>query len=157
MNDNAGRQGTLLRLVTRGIEQKNLMKYLTKQSRYKNDSSVRLCRAEFPIQNAINEEEVPCKSDSEILTQMRTEVLKGAYYLIYYRGYAGYEPGDNVVNIFALGTMVTEAIKASENLLARGIYANVIAVTSPDLLCGNLAHENNYDYLRNELGINADL
>lgn len=157
MNDNAGRQGTLLRLVTRGIEQKDLMKYLTKQSRYKNDSSVRLCRAEFPIQNAINEEEVPCKSDSEILTQMRTEVLKGAYYLIDYRGYAGYEPGDNVVNIFALGTMVTEAIKASENLLSRGIYANVIAVTSPDLLCGNLAHENDYDYLRNELGINADL
>lgn len=157
MNDNAGRQGTLLRLVTRGIEQKNLMKYLTKQSRYKNDSSIRLCRAEFPIQNAVNEEEVPCKSDSEILTQMRTEVLKGAYYLIDYRGYAGYEPGDNVVNIFALGTMVTEAIKASENLLARGIYANVIAVTSPDLLCGNLAHENNYNYLKNELGINADL
>ena len=68
-----------------------------------------------------------------------------------------FEPGDNVVNIFAMGPMATEAIKASENLLARGIYANVIAVTSPDLLCGILAHENNYDYLRNELGINSDL
>lgn len=157
MNDNVGRQGTLLRLVTRGIEQKDLMKYLTKQSRNKQDTTVRLCRAEFPIQNSINESEVAAKPDSEILTQMRTEVLKGAYPLIDYRGYAGYEPGDNVVNIFAMGSMVTEAIKASENLLSRGIYANVIAVTSPDLLCGILAHENNYDYLKNELGINADL
>ena len=32
------------------------------------------------------------------------EVLKGAYHLIDYRGYAGYEPGDNVVNIFAMGS-----------------------------------------------------
>lgn len=157
MNDNAGRQGTLLRLVTRGIEQKDLMKYLTKQSRYKQDSTARLCRSEFPIQNAVNEEELPNKSDSDILTQMREEVLKGAYHLIDYRGYAGYEPGDNVVNIFAMGAMTTEAIKASENLLSRGIYANVIAVTSPDLLCGNLAYENNYDYLKNSLGVNADL
>ena len=157
MNDNQGRQGTLLRLVTRGIEQKDLMKYLTKQSRFKQDASAKLCRSEFPIQNAINEEEVASKSDSEILTQMRTEVLKGAYHLIDYRGYVGYEPGDNVVNILAMGAMVTEAISASENLLSRGIYANVIVVTSPDLLCGILAHENNYDYLRNELGLNADL
>lgn len=156
-NDNVGRQGTLLRLVTRGIEQKDLMKFLTKQSRYKQDSSVRLCRAEFPIQNAAVESELPSKTDSEILTQMRTEVLKGAYHLIDYKNYAGYEPGDNVVNIFAMGSMVTEAIKASENLLARGIYANVIVVTSPDLVCGILAHENNYDYLKNELHINSDL
>ncbi|MEQ1721663.1 MAG: pyruvate dehydrogenase [Pseudobdellovibrio sp.] len=157
MNNNAGRQGTLLRLVTRGIEQKDMMKYLTKQTRFKQDVTNKLCRAEFPIQNATNEEELTPKSDQEILTVMRDEVLKGAYHLIDYRGYAGYEPGDNVVNIFAMGAMVIEALKASEDLLARGIYANVISVTSPDLLCGILAHENDYHYLRNELGINADL
>ncbi|MBY0553160.1 pyruvate dehydrogenase [bacterium] len=157
MNNNSGRQGTLLRLVTRGIEQKDMMKYLTKQARFKQDVTAKLCRAEFPIQNAVNEEEVAPKSDQEILTQIREEVLKGAYHLIDYRGYAGYEPGDNVVNIFAMGAMVIEALKASEDLLSRGIYANVIAVTSPDLLCGILAHENDYHYLRNELGINADL
>ena len=156
-NDNTGRQGTLLRLVTRGADQKDLMKYLTKQARYKQDSSVRLCRAEFPVQNAVNESEVPNKVEFEILTQLRTDVLKGAYNLIDYSGYAGYEPGDNVVNILAMGSLVTEAIKASESLLARGIYANVIVVTSPDLLCGILAHENNYDYLKNGLGINANL
>ncbi|MBC7419107.1 MAG: pyruvate dehydrogenase [Bdellovibrio sp.] len=157
MNDNSGRQGTLLRLVTRGIEQKDLMKYLTKQSRFKQDGSVKLARAEFAVNGGTNEEELPAKSDTEILTVMKEEVLKGAYHLIDYRGYAGYEPGDNVVNIFAMGSMVTEALKASENLLARGIYANVISVTSPDLLCGILAHENDYDYLRNGLGINPDI
>jgi pyruvate dehydrogenase E1 component len=157
MNNNAGRQGTLLRLVTRGIEQKDMMKYLTKQARFKQDVTNKLCRAEFLIQNAANEEELAAKSDHDILTVMRDEVLKGAYHLIDYRGYAGYEPGDNVINIFAMGAMVVEALKASEDLLARGIYANVIAVTSPDLLCGILAHENDYHYLRNELGINADL
>jgi len=157
MNNNSGRQGTLLRLVTRGVEQKDLMKYLTKQARYKQNSSLVLCRAEFPIQNAMNEEEVAPKSDSEILTQMREEVLKGAYHLIDYRGYAGFEPGDNVVHIFAMGAMVTEALVASEKLLSRGIYANVISVTSSDLLCGLQAHENNYHYLKNDLGINADL
>ncbi|OFZ28777.1 MAG: pyruvate dehydrogenase [Bdellovibrionales bacterium RIFCSPHIGHO2_01_FULL_40_29] len=157
LNDNAGRCGTLLRLVTRGIEQKDMMKFLTKQSRFKTDTTVPLSRAEFPINGATNEEDIASVSESEILTQIRDEVLKGAYHLIDYRGYAGYEPGDNVVNIFGMGAMVAEAIKASEYLLTRGIYANVIAVTSSDLLCGILAHENDYHYLRTELGINPNL
>lgn len=157
LNDNAGRQGTLLRLVTRGVEQKDMMKYLTKQARFKTDSSIRLARAEFAVAGGVNEEEVPALAENQILTTIKAEVLKGAYYIVDYRGYAGYEPGDNVVNIFAMGVMVTEALKASEKLLARGIYANVIAVTSPDLLCGILAHENGYHYLRNELGINSNL
>lgn len=157
LNDNNGRQGTLLRLVTRGIEQKDLLKYLNQQLRNKQNPNQPLSRTEFPLAQATNEAEVPARSEHEILTQMRDEVLKGAYRLIDYRGYAGYEPGDNVVNIFAMGSLVTEAIKASEKLLARGIYANVIVVTSPDLLCGILAHENDYYYLRQELNINSDL
>ena len=56
-----------------------------------------------------------------------------------------------------MGSLTTEAIKASEDLLARGIYANVIVVTSPDLLCGILAHENDYQFLRSGLGLNGDL
>ncbi len=157
MNDNSGRQGTLLRLVTRGIEQKDLMKYMTKQLRFKQDQSTKLARSEFPIQGGVNEADVAALTENEILTVMKSEVLKGAYHLIDYRGYAGYEPGDNVVNIFAMGSMVTEAIKASENLLSHGIYANVVSITSPDLVCGILAHENDYHYLRNELAITANL
>jgi pyruvate dehydrogenase E1 component len=157
MNDNAGRSGVLLRLVTRGADQKDMMKYLTKQSRFKTNSSTLLSRAEFNVIGGTNEEEILALAESDILTTIRQDTLNGAYYLIDYHGYAGFEPGDNVVNIFAMGSMCTEAIKASESLLSRGIYANVIVVTSPDLLCGIQAHEDNYDYLRNGLKINSDL
>jgi pyruvate dehydrogenase E1 component len=157
MNNNAGRSGVLLRLVTRGIEQKDMMYYLKKQARFKTDLSAKLVRAEFPVNGGTNEEEAVGMDEGQILHQVREEVLQGAYYLIDYRGYAGYEPGDNVVNIFAMGAMVTEGIKASETLLGHGIYANVIAVTSPDLLAGIQAHENDYTYLKHGLGINSDL
>ena len=161
LNDNVGRNGTLLRLVTRGTEQKDMMKYLNKQLRFKTNNagnnSLKLSRAEFPLASGQNEEEIVALSESDILNTIREEVLKGAYYLINYQGYAGYEPGDNVVNIFSMGSLTTEAIKASEDLLSRGIYANVVVVTSPDLLCGILGHENDYNYLRNELGITSDL
>lgn len=157
LNDNAGRTGTLLRLVTRGAEQKDMLHYLKKQARFKAGMEAALSRAEFPVAGAQNEEEVSTMDDAQIMAAIREEVLQGAYYLIDYRGYAGYEPGDNVVNIFAMGSLTTEAIKASEALLARGIYANVIVVTSPDLLVGIQGHENDYEYLKNGLGINSNL
>lgn len=156
LNDNAGRTGTLLRLVTRGAEQKDFVTYLKKQARFKATAGL-LARSEFPIQGATSEDQVESVDEATMMRTVREEVLKGAYFLIDYRGYAGYEPGDNVVNIFAMGSLVTEAIKASESLLSRGIYANVIVVTSPDLLAGILAHENDYEYLKNGLGINANL
>jgi pyruvate dehydrogenase E1 component len=157
MNNNAGRSGVLLRLVTRGAEQKDMMTYLKKQVRFKTGLEGQLTRAEFPVNGGFNEAEVGTMDDAQILRQVREEVLQGAYYLIDYRGYAGYEPGDNVVNIFAMGSLVTEGIKASETLLSHGIYANVIVVTSPDLLVGIQAHENDYAYLKHGLGINSDL
>lgn len=155
--DNVGRNGVLIRGVTRGVEQKDLMLHLKRQARFKQDSAQPLARAEFMLNGAVNEADVPTMDESSILETLREEVLKGAYYLVDYRGYAGYEPGDNVVNLFAMGAMCTEALKASEALLAHGIYANVIVVTSSDLLCGIQAHENDYDYLKNSLGVNGDL
>lgn len=157
MNNNQGRNGTLLRCSTRGVEQKDFLKLLNRQARFKTGSENNLCRAEFPIDNAVNESEVAARSEEEILNVIREEVLQGAYYLIDYRGYAGYEPGDNVVNIFSMGSPTTEAIKASEALLSYGVYANVIVVTSPDLLAGIPAHENDYAYLKHGLGINNHL
>lgn len=157
LNNNAGRSGVLLRLVTRGAEQKDMMTYLKKQARFKADMNSKLARAEFPVAGGVSEEEVTALDEAHILKQVREEVLQGAYYLIDYRGYAGYEPGDNVVNIFAMGSLVTEGIKASETLLGHGIYANVIVVTSSDLLVGIQAHENDYAYLKHGLGINSDL
>lgn len=157
LNDNAGRTGTLLRLVTRGAEQKDMLHYLKKQVRFKDGLQGSLSRAEFPINGAHSEEEVNTVEDAKIMATVREEVLKGAYYLIDYSGYAGYEPGDNVVNLFAMGSLTTEALAASEALLARGIYANVIVVTSSDLLVGIQGHETDYDYLKNGLNVNSNL
>lgn len=157
LNDNVGRNGVMLRLVTRGAEQKDMMHYLKKQARFKSGGEGLLARSEYAITGAQNEEEVGTLDDASILATIREEVLKGAYYLIDYRGYAGYEPGDNVVQIFAMGSLVTEAIKASEALLAQGVYANVIVVTSSDLLMGIQGHEDNYEYLRNGLGVDSNL
>lgn len=158
-NDNAGRNGVLIRGVTRGIEQKDMMTYLKKQRRFKAglEGQSFLARAEYPMEGALNESELSTFSDDDILNTVREEVLLGAYYLIDYRGYAGYEPGDNVVNIFAMGSPTTEAIKASEMLLSRGIYANVIVVTSSDLLVGIQGHENDYAYLKQGLRVDGHL
>lgn len=155
-NDNEGRTGVIIRGVTRGIDQKMLMKYLKRQSRYKTQQSL-MALKDYPMRGATDESTVAALGEEQIMAGLKEDVLKGAYYLIDYRGYANYEPGDNVVNIFSLGAMVTEAVNASEDLLKRGIYANVIVVTCTDLLVGNLAHENNYDYLRNGLQITGDL
>ncbi|MFK8138474.1 MAG: pyruvate dehydrogenase, partial [Bdellovibrionales bacterium] len=154
--DNEGRSGVHIRSVTRGAEQKDFMKRLKTQSKFKVDN-LELHHPNYPIIGATNQEEVQTLADTEILESVRKEVLEGAYYLINYENYAGYEPGDNVVNIFSMGSPTTEAIKASDMLLEKGIYANVIVVTSNDLLIGNQAHEDNYNYLRNQLGVDHKL
>lgn len=157
LNQNEGRTGVIIRGVTRGLDQKLLLKNLKKQARFKVDLPGLLAPSSYPLQGATDESTIATLSDDAIFATLRTEVLAGAYYLIDYRGYQNYEPGDNVVNIFCMGSLVTEAIKASEDLLARGVYGNVIVVTSSDLLCGNLAHDNNYQYLKQGLGIDGNL
>ena len=159
--DNEGRSGVLIRGVTRGIEQKLLPACLKRQLRFKvglTDGQTLAPHGVEPANaGALDESTVASVSDEEMMEVLRGEVLQGAYYLIDYRGYDGYEPGDNVVNVFAMGALCTEAIKASELLLHRGIYANVIAVTSSDLLAGHQAHENGYALLRDGLGIDGRL
>lgn len=157
LHDNVGRSGVHIRGVTRGVEQKNFLKLLKSQRRFKADQNQVLHPQGFEMPNSTNEMEVASLNEATIMEQVRQDVLNGAYYLIDYRGYAGYEPGDNVVHIFAMGALGTEAIQASEQLLQKGIYANVIIVTSPDLLVGNLAHQNSYQHLRETLQINATL
>jgi pyruvate dehydrogenase E1 component len=102
------------------------------------------------------EAEVLSLDDEEILAALRQDVLRGGYYLADYRGYRGYNPGENVVHIFVMGALAPEALAASEQLLTRGIYANVIVVSSPSLLLGLGGHADGYSHLRN-LGITGDL
>ena len=157
MNNNQGRTGVLIRGVTRGIEQKDMITYLKKQVRFKQDQNALLARTGFMLEGAVDEETVASLEEHEILNQVKDDVLAGAYYLIDYRGYAGYEPGDNVVHIISMGSPTTEAIKASETLLTKGIYANVIVITSSDLICGIQGHENDYAYLKDVLKIDSKL
>lgn len=154
---NEGRTGVFIRGVTRGVEQKDFLTFLKRQLRFKTVQDHSLARSEYPVAGGTDESQLECISEAEIFAKVREDVLAGAYHLIDYRGYAGYEPGDNVVNIFSMGSPTTEAIKASEVLLSKGIYANVIVVTSPDLLCGIQAHENDYHYLKNGLRVTGDL
>lgn len=155
--DDEGRNGVIIRGVTRGVDQKMFMKFARTQRRFKADQNVLLAPAGMNVQGAVDESSVEAVDEQSILSQLREDVLAGAYYLIDYRGYGGYDPGDNVVHIFALGSPTTEAIKASRDLLQQGIYANVIVVTNTDLLLGALAHANGYQHLREGLGMTADL
>jgi pyruvate dehydrogenase E1 component len=69
---------------------------------------------------------------------VREVVLEGGY-RVDRRGEEGYEPEENIVNVFAMGAVVPEAIAASEELRAAGIMANVFAVTAAGRLYRSLA------------------
>lgn len=147
--ENAGREGNLIRCSTKGQVQSEFLSRLRKQRRFK-------ARGESSP-GIETEEKMPALSDSKILETVRKDVLEGAYPLIDFRGYDGYVPGDNVVHVFALGALVAEAIKASDQLLEKGIFANVFVVTSPELLIGNHGHETAYRHLRQGLNLSGDL
>ncbi|MEQ8767018.1 MAG: pyruvate dehydrogenase [Planctomycetota bacterium] len=131
--DDAGRSGVLVRGVTRALPQKLLMERVRQQVRFSEVGS-----------------------DEEILEALRADVLAGGYWLIDHRGAEGYEPGENVVTILVMGALVPEAVEASDRLLERGIHANVLVVTSADLLLGRLARPGSYEHLK-QLGLNGDL
>lgn len=131
--DNKGREGVLVRAVTRGIEQKIMIERLRAQTRYQG------------------------LADEQIFESVRGDVLAGGYWLVNYEGYEGYAPGDNVVHIFTMGALAPEAVAASDKLLEQGIFANVALVTSPDLLAGTLARDTDYVHLRQTMGVNGNL
>src|SRR5207253_1408105 len=56
---------------------------------------------------------------------LREAVLGGGYRIVDRRREPEYQPEENVVNVFAAGAIVPEAVAASESLRARGILANV--------------------------------
>ena len=166
LGQNKGRAGVLLRCVTRGMDQKEFLKLLRKQKRFKSieqnrtllkvsdDQSVAVKRTGVFVKA---EDQAPPIQDAAILECIREEVLSGAYWLINYRGYVDYVEGENVVHLFSMGSPTTSAIAASYALLKKGIYANVIVVTSPCLLVGHLGHVDDYKHLRSGLGLTNTL
>ena len=158
---NDGRRGVLIRGVTRAVKQSALPEMLARQARYKTGLPVgallKPADAGEDWGDAIDESQMPALDEAALIESVRLDCLAGGYFLVDWKGYAGYEPGDNVVHIFVMGSLVTEAVDASQALLKLGIFANVVVLSSPDLVLGNLAHENDYQHLLQTLGINGDL
>jgi len=155
--DNKGRCGVLVRAVTRALQQDLLLKWQRRQARFKQQLPEQATLGLSAQDGGLVEAEVPHRADAEILATLKEHVLRGGYLLIDWRRYRGYQPGENVVNLFVMGALVPEAAAASELLLARGVYANVIVVTSPDLLCGELGRQDGFAHLVQTLGIDGAL
>ena len=68
-------------------------------------------------------------TSAEERERLREQVIRGAYRLVDCSGETGYQPGKNVVHVFTVGAMISEAIAASRELSAQGIFANVFNVT----------------------------
>ena len=155
--DNKGRSGVLIRAVTRALHQNQLLEWLKKQARWKREMPAGAELGLTAQDGGLHEAEVPHASDAEILAALKHDVLAGGYRLIDWRGYRGYQPGENVVELFVMGALVPEAIGASQQLLDRGVYANVTVVTSPDLLCGEMARKTDFRHLVQTLGVTGKL
>jgi len=161
MDENDGRRGILIRAVTRAIPQKKLAETLRRHARNKSGipdgALLRPADSNGDWGDAIDESTLAPIDDETLRDALRDDVLAGGYYLMDWRGYAGYEPGDNVVHVFAMGSLVMEALEAADKLQERGVFANVIAVSSPELLLGILGEKDEYAHLRDKLEINGDL
>ena len=139
MDENEGRRGVLVRAVTRGVPQKLLLDCVRRQAASKATApggSLKPAGADDTWGRRRDESTLAPLPDAELLARVRTGCLAGAWFLVDWSGYAGYEPGDNVVHVFAMGSLTTEAVEASNRLLERGIFANVIVISSPELLLG---------------------
>jgi pyruvate dehydrogenase E1 component len=69
--------------------------------------------------------------------EVRRAALRGAYRLLDARATASYD-AERAVNLFAAGVMVPDALQAAHRLADEGVFASVIAVTSPDALSRGL-------------------
>ncbi len=159
-NDYAGRNAVLVRGSTRELPQALLLDWTRRQARSKASlPGTSLCPANAPQgwTGGVDESTLPNLDDATLTARIRENCLNGAYKLIDWEGYAGYEPGDNVVNLFAMGCLIPEAVTAAEQLLERGIFANLVVVTSPELLLGILGENSGYQHLIEGLGVNGDL
>jgi pyruvate dehydrogenase E1 component len=69
----------------------------------------------------------------ESTPERRRQMLAGGYWVRDYRGEPDYADKTRV-HIFATGVMLPEALHASDAVREDDVYANVINITSPDLL-----------------------
>ncbi len=130
--ENEDREGVLVRGVTRGLPQKEFERRLKAQPRFEGWSK------------------------EQIHGEIRQDVLAGAYLLVDRSGEPDYAPGENVVKILAMGAVVDQALAASDRLLEVGVHADVVVVSSADLLLGRFAQRDGYAQLA-KLGLEGGL
>ena len=70
-------------------------------------------------------------------SELQEKIINGGYKLIDRSSLPQYNIGKNTVNIVATGAILPQAIKASNELLEEGVYANVINITGPGILYKN--------------------
>jgi pyruvate dehydrogenase E1 component len=102
----------------------------------KRGSSVYLRLSTVPIDQSL----FPSPQNPAKQAALRRHVLRGGYRLIDHSSRSGYDPENNVANIFACGVMVPVAVEASRELERRGILASVVNVTSPGFLYRGWRH-----------------
>ncbi len=73
------------------------------------------------------------QADVDMTPEWRQQVLSGGYWLRDYRTADDYHSAPHI-HLMASGVMLAEALSASDAALEDGIYANVINITSVDLL-----------------------
>lgn len=104
-----------------------------------NGASAYLRLSTRPIDQSLFNSFLAAHDEAEV----RRQVLQGGYRLIDRSAERDYSVGDNVVNLFAVGAMVPEAVAAAGELGRVGIFANVFVITSADrLFHQNLAAAN---------------
>ena len=74
---------------------------------------------------------LPEPADAAVAEAWRRQVIRGGYRLADSSAEPGYDPVRNVINVFAVGVVVPEALTARHHLRAEGIFVNVINVTGP--------------------------
>jgi pyruvate dehydrogenase E1 component len=97
------------------------------------------------------DQRLPLSGDPERMDAFRSDVLAGGYRLIDHRNKKDYgqkKKDRKIANIFVSGIMAAEALKASDELLQEGIYANVVVITSVKRLTGTFGEKNNYRHLK---------
>lgn len=158
--DNAGRSGVLIRGVTRELPQALMLDHVRAQAASKASpptDALKPAGAGDDWGPAVDESSLPALADEALEARIREHCLRGAWRLVHYAGYAGYEPGDNVVQLIVMGALTPEAVEASAALLERGIYCDVTVVSSPELLLGILGEQDDYAHLTQTLGFSGDL
>jgi len=113
LGEDVGRKVRYIRTTASRVRQQDMIDLLKKQERFLG------------------------MEDEEIYNIIREDVLAGGYCLVDYRKVKSYDPSTNGVNLFCIGPITFTVIKASQQLEKEGIFANVIVVTSPDLLIDN--------------------